>query len=417
MIEYILQGLLAFLFLLLSAFFSGTENAFISLNKFKIKSLSYFKKKEVAIVNDILSDINLFFNTILLGNNFSVFAFSSIVALLFLTLDIKNASSYSSIFSTLVLIIFGEIIPKNVFRARAHFIVLKIGVVLKFFEKLFYPVTFIISFLLKGIYTLLKIDKERKLDKISKKEVFSIIRASQMEGVSLDIDTATIERIFNFSEKLVYDAVIPLSEVSIYSFSLSVKEVKKIFADKRSEYLLFHSDDNVNDIVGYSLPYDILNIENETLSIKDVMRDVVYVPEIVQLVDVIKYFNEEKIVVAIDEYGTMVGILTLSDLMDEVFGEKTNIYSVDKREKTQEGEQFEHIVVNGKTSLEQLKIDFGILFPDKDVSTIAGLIMKNLKRFPSKNDSIQIGEYMIKVLSIDKTKISKIEIRKVAKNG
>ncbi len=391
------------LLLMLSAFFSGTENAFISLNKFKLKTLVFSGSKKGIAIKRLTEDVELFFSTILLGNNLANFALTSLATAFFITLFPQYGSLYSSVTITLLLLFFGEIIPKNIFRERAHYISYRIYPMLNFFKIIFLPVTSLLSRFIKTIYKLLKIPSEGRLDRVSKNELFSIISSSQMSGLLPEMDTNIIERIFSFKEKKVHQALLPINEITAIDAATPLSMVRDYFLGKNSDILLIYSGKH-NNIVGYTVPNDSLNVENEDLPISEVMRDAVIVPEIIDLIECVKFFEEDHIIVAVDEYGSVSGVLTLADIIDEILGEASNILS---------SKDFKSTLISGKTSLEQLRIDFGIIIEDRSVNSVAGYMLKKLRKIPAVGESIRSNGYKFTVKECTKVKIKKVEINKI----
>ncbi|TYB31523.1 MAG: HlyC/CorC family transporter [Candidatus Mcinerneyibacterium aminivorans] len=399
---------------LLSMFFSASENSFIQLNKFKIKNLIYKNKKIGREIYKILSNMDLFLSTILVGNNFAIFGFTSISLLLLLKFGIPKAqaTTYNLIFSTLLILLFAEIAPKNIGRERSHYFSYKFYPLLKFFQRLFLPITYPVSLLIKLIYSLFNITKENRLDEISKKEIYTLTKSSGMKGLFPNFDTKMIERIFNFRNKRIYDAIIPLNETQPISSKKTINNVKKIFSENDIEYLPVYKN-NITNIIGYTKPTDLLNIKNKELPIREIMRDLIYIPEFINLLDILDYFEEEFVLGVIDEYGIVSGLITLNDVIDEILGEEENIIS--KKVKADNNINIvDEIIVSGKTPLEQLKIEFGIDIKDKDVNTLAGFLMKTFKKIPSRGTTYKYGNYQFKILKSSPTKIKRIKIKNIS---
>ncbi len=396
-----------FLLLVLSAFFSGTENAFISLNKFKLKTYSFSGSKRGMAIKRMTEDVELFYSTILLGNNLANFALTSLSTAFFISISPRYGTAYSSALVTSILLFFGEIIPKNIFRERAHYISYRIYPLLNFFKLLFLPVTFILSKLIRSIYSLLNIPSESRLDRISRNELFSVISSSQISALLPELGATIIERIFSFKQKKVSQALLPINEITAISTETPLSVVRKTFLKKSTEILLIYEGKHTN-IVGYTVPNDTLNIEKDDIPISELMRDAVIVPEVIDLIDCVKLFEEDRIIVAVDEYGSVAGVLTLADIIDEILGEASNILTP---------QDFTSILINGKTSLEQLRIDFGIVIEDEDVNTAAGFILKRLKRIPEPGESVTFDGYRFLVKESGQMKIKKIEIRKIVESA
>ena len=364
----------------LSAFFSGTENAFLSLNKFKVNTLAYTGSKRGTAIKSLLADIEGFYSTILVGNNISNFVFSSLLTVLFLKIYPRHGTLISSVAGTTIMVIFGEIVPKNILRERAHFFAYRLYPLLAFFRYLFLPVSAILTSLLKGIYALLRIQTENRLESISRKELFTVISSSQMAGIIPELDPTVIERIFSFKEKKVHQAVIPINETLALPGETPVGEIKQRFIASNDEFLLLYHGKHTH-LIGYTVPGDLVNIDNNDLPVSEVMRDIVFIPELVPLLDAVPYFEDETLLVVVDEYGSLAGVLTLEEIVDEILGERENILTAPLQKEID-------MIVSGKTSLEQLRIDFGIYIDDPFVNTIAGHMIRALRKIPRQGESL-----------------------------
>ncbi len=386
----------------LSAFFSGTENAFLSLNKFKVNTLAYTGSKRGTAIKSLLADIEGFYSTILVGNNISNFVFSSLLTVLFLKIYPRHGTLISSVAGTTIMVIFGEIVPKNILRERAHFFAYRLYPLLAFFRYLFLPVSAILTSLLKGIYALLRIQTENRLESISRKELFTVISSSQMAGIIPELDPTVIERIFSFKEKKVHQAVIPINETLALPGETPVGEIKQRFIASNDEFLLLYHGKHTH-LIGYTVPGDLVNIDNNDLPVSEVMRDIVFIPELVPLLDAVPYFEDETLLVVVDEYGSLAGVLTLEEIVDEILGERENILTAPLQKEID-------MIVNGKTSLEQLRIDFGIYIDDPYVNTIAGHMIRALRKIPRQGESLVSGHYCFTVIDSSPVKVKKVRI-------
>ena len=386
----------------LSAFFSGTENAFLSLNKFKVNTLAYTGSKRGTAIKSLLADIEGFYSTILVGNNISNFVFSSLLTVLFLKIYPRHGTLISSVAGTTIMVIFGEIVPKNILRERAHFFAYRLYPLLAFFRYLFLPVSAILTSLLKGIYALLRIQTENRLESISRKELFTVISSSQMAGIIPELDPTVIERIFSFKEKKVHQAVIPINETLALPGETPVGEIKQRFIASNDEFLLLYHGKHTH-LIGYTVPGDLVNIDNNDLPVSEVMRDIVFIPELVPLLDAVPYFEDETLLVVVDEYGSLAGVLTLEEIVDEILGERENILTAPLQKEID-------MIVSGKTSLEQLRIDFGIYIDDPFVNTIAGHMIRALRKIPRQGESLVSGHYCFTVIDSSPVKVKKVRI-------
>ena len=311
------------IFLLLEAFFSGSETALISVNRLKLENLAHEKVKSAVEVKDILKNPDRILSTTLTGTNLSVVGAS----VFFTALAIKklgaNCEWLTTAIMTPIILILGESLPKSIFRHNADSATLRIVKPLKLFMLLFAPVVAMVLAVSRAIlFPFTRKQEAKKSLFVTREELKSLLRESEREGVIEPYERATIYRIFEFGSKKAEEVMIPLERIVSLSIESSINQLKDIVKQTGFSRILVYKDDSRN-LVGFVNIFDILYQEKEVKGLADYLREVLYFS---QETPIDKVFFElqlkrKQIAVLNDEQQRPVGMVTLKDLLDEIVGE------------------------------------------------------------------------------------------------
>ncbi len=405
------------LLLFLSAFFSGAETAFFSINYITLEKIKNKKDKKLQIIYKLLKYPNKLLITILVGNmtvNILAAALSSALSIQVLNLFNINdviATSISIVVMTIILLYFGEISPK----------LISINQPLKVAEKIVYPVLFFIYFLrpvsilfqlvADFITNMFKVD----INRVSNNDIESIIKLSHKEGIIDKEEKVMFENIFESLNKEVQDIMHPKTKMFLIDANKSVNTIiKKAINSKYHSIPLYEkSHDN---IIGILYKQDIIPIHfkiKSIKSIKEILRPVYYVPEGKYITDLLRDLQQEKnnFAVIVDEFGNSIGFVTLDDLIEEIIGEYNEEYDTD--DKFYKKLSDNRYKFKGDAKLEDFNELFGEEFETKDYTTINGFLLDKFQKIPDKNEEIKIGKYLF---HIDRVRGPRIESVTVTKN-
>ncbi|NQT22205.1 MAG: HlyC/CorC family transporter [Candidatus Omnitrophica bacterium] len=318
-------SILILIFIGLNAFFAGSETALTSLNKIKLRHLVESKNNKAIVLNNFLKDESHFLGTTLVGTNISIVISSVLATHLFTVLGMgKNAALVSTIVMTTLILIFGEIIPKAIFRQSSNAISLVMITPLRFFYKILYPIIFIVSSITKIILKPVKA-KSAGLTKpfISRDDIEEMLIASKKkEFISGPDEKTLIRRIFKMGVTTVGKIMTPLAGATLVRAEDTTDDLKKIASS--SGFSRFPAyEGTVNNIIGIINVYDILFSGGEDASLKNYIKQSFFISEKERVDRVLHELRKRKKIMAIviDSEGKSIGLITIEDLLEELVGE------------------------------------------------------------------------------------------------
>ena len=414
--------LLTVISLSFSAFFSGMEIAFISSSKIKIeldnkkgefsaKILSFFNGKPawfiaaMLIGNNIAMVIYTLYITDLIEPYLLTFKFNQTIVLLLQT-----------IFSTFFILLFAEFLPKAVFRLNPNATLRFFSLVLFVVYILLWPIT---AFVVLLSNLVLKIfGNHEQQDKVSFKKTDLDLYISELKkdldgGEEMEHDVKIFHNALSFSEVISRDCMVPRNEIISLEIDDNMEELKQLFIDSGHSRIIIFKD-NIDNIIGYVHSTEQFKMP---VSIKSMLIPVSIVPESMSAIKLLEDFIDKKrsVSVVVDEYGGTSGILTMEDIMEEIFGEIDDEH---------DQEELVHQIIDNETYLfsARLEIDFinekyRLKLPVKEeYETLSGMIVSYAETIPEKGTIFQIDNYELKVLEVDETKISKVQLKIIEEN-
>lgn len=418
--------LLSFIFLLVcSGFFSGSEVAFFSLDKKKVDK--HFKNNPFIHrhLNTIISFPRRLLVTILIGNTLVNVAISIIAVTL--AFDIATAFNYNIniiisvqiILTTVLVLIFGELLPKMI-ATKSTIVFAKYAVVpIYLVSSIFYPVSEFITEIIKISVSKIKFDKSKSA--LSTEEISDLASLSIERGAIDEDEKEIISSIVEFRETTVSEIMTPRVDMVAVAENKNVEDVIKIIGESGHSRIPVYRN-NIDTIIGVVFAKDLLKFINNDESrkqtiISSLVKKVLYVPESKKIGELLREFQSRKIHLAIvvDEYGGTSGLITLEDIIEEVVGDIWDEY--DKAEKKFQQLSGNKFLVNGNILLEDLASELNINFIDEsepDIDTLAGFVLKISGEIPKEGDSFIHKDYKLTVKQLDKKRIRKVLIEKNA---
>ena len=414
----IIAIIIAILFI---AFFSGIEVAFATANRLGIE----LKKKQGAASGILLSRLSdepsRFIGALLVGLNF----FLVIFILLFSTLlnhllhNTGVTSSYilpvrllGEIFiSMVVVIVLGEFIPKAVFRTNSDALLsfsARSGLI-GFFHELFYPVSLLFVRISQWILTIIfdmRIDKKK--EPFSRADLDHFFQQTKEFGEeNQDLNTDLFENALSLHTVKVRECLIPRKEVEGILLNTSIEDLRKKFVDTRLSKLLVY-DGNIDHIVGYVHQLDLFK---KPEFIKDVLLPIPAIPESMSATDLISKFSRERKSIAwvVDEFGGTSGIVTMEDMLEEIFGEIKDEYDVEEFEEKKISDQ--EYILSGRLELDYLAQKYGLEFMDESSETLSGFIIQQYETIPKLKERIIINDYEFEILHVSDTRIEMVRLK------
>jgi len=394
-----------------SGVLSGSETAF-----FHIKSNS---KKISKNVKNLLKDPQKLLSTFLTGNTIVNIALASMATLITKNIAIKN--NYDISFSiliqiivvTILILIFGEILPKIIAIRNSESFANKSFYVIKFLEFLFLPISIVFYFITNTVIKTFRLKKEKIFD--SEQELKILTSISQQQGTLQSEESNMIHSIFDFKDKTVHEIMIPRVDIIALPTDATIDVIMDLIKDQQySKIPIFkESVDNIKGILYAKdlIPYLIGS--RPQINLLALTREPFFVPEQKSLDDLLLDFKEKRtnIAIVVDEWGGTSGLVTLEDVVEEVIGEVHDQF--DKNESNLKKIDDNSIIVDASISIYDLEEQTDIVFPDsedRDFDTLGGLILDLLGDIPKKNDSVKYKNRIYTVKSIEGNRINKVHI-------
>ena len=410
--ENIIQLVVVGVLIFLSAFFSSAETSLTTVNKVRLKSLEDEGSKKAKRVLSILENHGKMLSTILIGNNIvNIFA-SSLVTTFAIDVFGNVAVGIASGILTIVILLFGEITPKTWAMINAEKISLAYSGIIKFLMFILTPVIFLIDKISIGIMWLLRIDPNKKECAITEHELKTYVDVSHEEGVIESEEREMIYNVFEFSDAVAKDIMIPRIDMVTASIDCTYKELITIFKESMYTRIPVYENDNDN-IIGLVNIKDLIGLDNtRDFKIKNILRQAYYTYEFKKTADLLIEMRDSTMNVAfvLNEYGATVGMITMEDLLEEIVGEIRDEYDGDEAELIQEIDDNVYLV-EGSMKLDDINDAINTNFNSEDYDSIGGLIIESLDRLPENKESVTLEDgTTLQVEEISQNRITKVLI-------
>jgi putative hemolysin len=397
--------LLLVLLVVISAFFSGSEIAYVTGNKLKIEIKA--RKNSLAARSALYFTNNPqnFFSVILIGNSIVSISFASLSAL-FLARYFGLNEITILIISTFILLIFGELFPKYLSSEIPDRIVLISAMPIRIISFILYPVVKVTSWISALVTKSTSLSSWSANYLFDKEDIETLVKESHEAGVVNKKESDIISRILDVGDQRVYEAMRPRTDVIGINIESTVEEVLDIFIESGySKYPVF--EDSLDNIKGVIFSHDLFKFPQDLQSI---VREIIFVPETKRSFDMLSEFLEKRVSIAavIDEFGGTAGIVTMEDIIEELFGEIKDEYDIDE-------EIFRKIskdtyIISGKVEVDLINEKFKLNIPEGDFETLGGFITSRLGRIPVQGERITIDNFNILIAKGDNTRIDVVKI-------
>jgi putative hemolysin len=411
--------------LALSAFFSGSEIAFVTANRLKAEVRAHREGFAGRLVREFIRDPSLFLTTTLVGNNVALVVYSLLIAL---WLDPPLSAAFAgwlgpeapveglvlvtqTVIASLIVLVFGEILPKSLAREPADWVVFAVALPLKMTYWLFLPIVKLAGWMSQGLAEALGV-RGQTFQQFLRHDYEAVVRESREAG-SLDLDeeeSAMLSNVFEFQATRVKDVMVPRMGLEGVPEDASMEEVRRRFVETGYSRLLVYRD-NVDHIVGMVKAHDLFE---RPASLQEVIRTVPFVPEAKRARDLFYEMlsGGSPLAVVVDEYGGTAGVITVEDLLEELFGEIRDEYDEpDGVEELASGVY----VVEGRAEIHVLNEEYGLRLPDEEgYETVAGLLLNRLTTIPKPQQEVEVDGYRLTVLEATASRVERVQITPVA---
>ena len=405
------------LLLTLSFLFSGIENGAVSINMVELESRAR-KDKSAATLFRELQHKDRVLGTTLLGNSLVNILIASLSTFVVKEYIGGFDAKYTALVVGAVVLVFGEVIPKSIFRDHADVLMPKFYPFLRVFQFLFRPLVKGISWLNAALRKLLKLSDVNEFDYLTKDDISYLISLTQDD----DEDEPRLEMIedaLEFTDQVARNVMVPRTELIAIPATATVAEAIEIAREEGyTRYPVYGK--NLDDITGILIIYDILKTGQTTdVTVDKLLREPFFTPENTNLDVLLSEMQKHRrsIAIVVDSYGGTSGIVTMVDILEEIFGDIADEY--DEEEEIPEVEQVapNTWLAQADTEIDRLEDEYGFTLPEGDYETLAGLILDRIARIPHQGQIINVEPYRLQILQATEKKIIKVKIHKTDTRG
>ena len=402
-----------------SAFFSGMEIAFVSVDK-----LRFEMDRKGGVSSRILSlffrNPNDFISTMLVGNNIALVIYGILMAQIIgdnlLAGWITNhfvMVLVQTVISTLIILVTGEFLPKTLFKINPNLALNVCAVPLFICYVVLYPISKFssgVSYLFLRLFVM-KVNKEASAKAFGKVDLDYFVQSSIDNAESeetLDTEVKIFQNALDFSAVKIRDCIVPRTEVVAVALDTSLEELKGRFVESGISKIIVY-DGNIDNVVGYIHSSEMFRSPKDW---RDHVKEVPIVPETMAAHKLMKLFMQQKktIAVVVDEFGGTSGIVSLEDLVEEIFGDIEDEHDNTSYICKQIGEH--EYVLSARLEIEKVNETFNLELPESDdYLTVGGLILNQYQSFPKLHELVSVGKYQFKIIKVTATKIELVRLK------
>jgi CBS domain containing-hemolysin-like protein len=315
-----------------------------------------------------------------------------------------------TIVATVLVLVLGEFIPKAVFRAKPESMLTALTLPIQFFYFLLYPIArffvYISEFILKYLFNVRIAENKQVFSRIDLEQFVKQMRTGQ-DSEEEDVNTELFENALNLSQVRIRECLIPRNEIEAVHIQTPVSEVNQLFLDSKLSKIIVYND-SIDDVVGY---LHHLDFQRGPEKISSILHKIPTVPETMNAVDLLNLFTRERKSIAwvIDEFGGTAGIVTMEDVLEEIFGEIQDEYDVEEYVENQISAS--EYIFSGRLEIDYLNQKYNLNLPEDDAETLSGYIIENHESIPKQKEKIIIGDYEFDMLLSSDTRIEMVKVK------
>jgi CBS domain containing-hemolysin-like protein len=404
--------------ILLMGFFAGIEMAFYSANRMSIELKKKQGRASGQILDQFIDHPVYFLGTTLIGFNvFLVFfglQISKVMEPLWIRLDVGSDSVriiIEILLSTFLVLLFAEFLPRAIFRARANVLLSRLAQLIDIFYQMFYPIAAaciaLANWLLKYVFNV-KVDKKKEV--FGKTDLEHLFRqAKEAEDEKQPLNTEFFENALELPKIRIRQSLVPRKEIVGIDIKESIDALRRLLIEtKLSRIVVFEG--NIDHIIGYVHQLDMFK---RPATIQSVLLPIPAVPESMSATDLINKFTRERKSIAwvVDEFGGTAGIITMEDVLEEIFGEIQDEYDVEEFVEKQIAEH--EYIFSGRLELDYINEKYGFDFPVDETETLSGFIINYHETIPKQKERIIIADYEFDIMNVSDTRIEMVKVKKL----
>ena len=394
--------------LFLSGFFSGSETAFMAVNRVKIRQMANKGDEKAHKVDILLRDETKLLTTILIGNNLVNIAASSIATSIAISIFGSKGVGIATFFVTLIILVFGEITPKSMGNSQSVKYSKLVAPYLYWMQKLCSPVVIFFSWLIKVV---VGEDKLISSALLSEEEIRRFVNVGEEEGVIKEVEKEMIQSVFDFDDTQVREVMVPRIDMVCVERRSEIEDIVKLAVEKGHSRIPVY-EEVIDDIVGLIYVKDLLSLlleEQEDVNLDDFIKPIYFIPETKQINKLLTEMKKRKehMAIVLDEYGGTAGLITIEDLLEEIVGDIQDEFDLEP--KMVEFVNDNEIIVDARIDIDEInEILSEPLLEEKDFETVSGFVLHYLGYLPGEGEKIKLDGLTIIVEKISEHRIEKI---------
>ncbi|MCC6385326.1 MAG: hemolysin family protein [Bacteroidia bacterium] len=411
-------GSIIILTLLFSAFFSGIELAFLTSNKFRIEIDKKQGKLQATILSYFLKRPSWFIGAVLIGNNIALVIYG-----IYISKELDPIVSHwlpasfdfegyrliiQTLISTAIILLFGEFLPKILSRINPNETLALLSIPFLVFYALFYPLVFVIlkfsNWLLSKILGVQVSETRPEFGRIDLDVYVKNIQQNTSEEAQLNTELEMFQAALDFSKVKIRNCMVPRHEIVAVEISTPIERIKKLFIETRLSRILIYRE-SIDNIIGFVHSFEMFRNPQDVLSI---MLPVTIFPESTPALQVLKHFTNEhrSVAVVVDEHGLTAGMVTVEDVIEEIFGEIQDEYDLDSHTETRISDS--EFIFSGSLEIDYLNEKYGFKIPTGSYETLAGFILFNYESIPEPGQVIEISPFKVKIQTVKSSRIESV---------
>jgi len=407
--------------LILSAFFSGSETSLTSASKPRLHNMAKTGKKNAKIFEELFKDKERLICTILFANNLVNILASAIATKILLEITNNEGILYATIIMTLMILLFGELIPKTLALSKADQYALKIAPLMRVLVYLLYPLTVTLNFIASTILKILGVNYlNLKKEEISEKREEELRGAIDLHGDDTSRDEKNmLKSILDLDEITVVSIMIPRKDIFSLSSNIQYNDlINKLKNSPHSRIPIWEKNpENIIGIFHIRKLIELQGVDKKNFDIKPLCQKPWFIPESTRLDNQLMEFKRRKehFSIVVDEYGEFLGIVTLEDIIEEIVGDiddEHDVLKITKKIKGIKSLTEDSFLVKGDVSIRDLNKELNINIPVSNASTVAGLVLYESRMIPKKGQVFSFYDLKFKILSKKNNQITLVKINK-----
>tara|TARA_B100001093_G_C26782369_1_gene995212 strand:- start:45 stop:1268 length:1224 start_codon:yes stop_codon:yes gene_type:complete len=395
----------------MSAFFSGSETSMMAINRYRLKHLVKEKNKSAKRVSRLLEKTDRLLGVILIGNNFTHTLSTALATVVAIRIWSDNAVLAVTVFMTIIMIIFAEVMPKTIAALKPESIAFPSSYLLKPLSKILSPLITLVSFISNNVTKLMGIDLDNaNKDELKPEELRTLLQTSGVPKRQEEM----LMGIFDMDNLSVNDVMIPKNEIIGIDLNDEIKDIVKQLQEVDFTYVPCYEDtiDNIQGFLSLNKKAEFLGSETKSIrSLKDELREPLFVPENTPLYKQLANFQSSgrRVGLIVDEYGDIEGIITLRSILEIIVGEITT-ESIERMDIMPQADG--SYLVDGSMMIREVNRRLEWELPTEGPKTLSGLILEEIQTIPDTNVGLSIENYRIETVLIKDNviKLAKVEI-------